>query len=659
MGRLSFPIFALVCALALTVSANQVHDKTYKTLNGKASCTRLMNDHEQIGCQSPRKGASGVLFKIDDASDVNVLLYSAPKDEYVPLIAYSVFSKNTSIAPLLRSDLITGMLVYDDSSSQGLSFSPDSVLPNANEGLPYGTQGTPNVNWNPVGGGFNRFQANFSEGLMFLDFDVPIFYLTSDDNATVFSCYNAHNQIVNGVLPKYPQCGIELNSFMWGAGDSRTCMRRALCDALSNQSPYGYLRSPNATEEVVMVTAKLDSSAFFHDLSYGAEADASGLIVALAAAELLGRTANNASRSLPRNIMFSLFHGEAFGYIGSSRMAWDMNLNNNPLPLNKVSHFVELGQLALVQSNTVHVHSFNSNSAKVVQAKDALTAASASLTGPTINALSATELPPASLRAFLQEMSGPARTAFGGVVLTDYDATGFENQAFHSHLDKAANIQFADNSSAVVTQLCTLSAVVAKSAWMLAANTTSITMPDTAADCALVASLLQCLTKDQSCPLVASMVGSVGPAGSPMSRYIGVANGGLDRSTYFLLNVLAWALASNRNASIDAAACVPVNRPPSPQPYRLRNGACVLTNTYSWPALSPAFYADGSNLRPSYNPRYSTWTEARWGSVSMRIFLVDSPSAQATILGGGVIMLVFCFALVYGMQKVIVVSPRT
>jgi hypothetical protein len=36
------------------------------------------------------------------------------------------------------------------------------------------------------------------------------------------------------------------------------------------------VRSPNATDEVVMVTAKLDSAAFFHDLSFGAEADASG-----------------------------------------------------------------------------------------------------------------------------------------------------------------------------------------------------------------------------------------------------------------------------------------------------------------------------------------------------------------------------------------------
>ena len=30
--------------------------------------------------------------------------------------------------------------------------------------------------------------------------------------------------------------------------------------------------------------------------------------------------------------------------------------------------------------------------------------------------------------------------------------------------------------------------------------------------------------------------------------------------------------------------------------------------------------------------RYSTWTEARWGSVSMRMFLVDSPSQQVTKL---------------------------
>lgn len=132
----------------------------------------------------------------------------------------------------------------------------------------------------------------------------------------------------------------------------------------------------------------------------------------------------------------------------------------------------------------------------------------------------------------------------------------------------------------------------------------------------------------------------------------------MDKATLFLLDTLAYALAYDRNASIDSGSCVPVNKPPNPQYYKLNSGTCVYSTTFSWPALSPAFYPDGSNLRPSYSSRFSTWTEARWGSVSMRVFLVDSPSAQATILGGGVVMLVFSFALVFLLQKILVVTPR-
>ncbi len=42
---------------------------------------------------APRKGASGALFKIAVPSDVNNLLYNAPKDEYIPLVASSVFAQ--------------------------------------------------------------------------------------------------------------------------------------------------------------------------------------------------------------------------------------------------------------------------------------------------------------------------------------------------------------------------------------------------------------------------------------------------------------------------------------------------------------------------------------------------------------------------------------
>ena len=98
------------------------------------------------------------------------------------------------------------------------------------------------------------------------------------------------------------------------------------------------------------------------------------------------------------------------------------------------------------------------------------------------------EMPPASLRSFLEEMVGTAQQgSFGGVVATGFGGTGFANMRYHSHLDNAANIQYTGNGSAAVTYLCKLAAVVAKSAWALAAETTAnFTMPDESPDCNLV-----------------------------------------------------------------------------------------------------------------------------------------------------------------------------
>lgn len=53
---------------------------------------------------------------------------------------------------------------------------------------------------------------------------------------------------------------------------------------------------------------------------------------------------------LAKNIMFILFNGEAYDYIGSSRVAYDMEMQNFPndiikLQQNHVGLFVELSQI--------------------------------------------------------------------------------------------------------------------------------------------------------------------------------------------------------------------------------------------------------------------------------------------------------------------------
>lgn len=69
---------------------------------------------------------------------------------------------------------------------------------------------------------------------------------------------------------------------------------------------------------IVMAVTAMDSSALFHDLAFGADSTASGIIAVLAAADALSRSSVSVS-TLPRQILFGVFQGEQWGRIGSRR----------------------------------------------------------------------------------------------------------------------------------------------------------------------------------------------------------------------------------------------------------------------------------------------------------------------------------------------------
>ena len=74
-------------------------------------------------------------------------------------------------------------------------------------------------------------------------------------------------------------------------------------------------------KEVVMITAAMDSNAFFHDLAKGADANMSGAIAVLAAIDALTSVDRT---DWTRQPLFMLFEGESWGYAGSK--AWVADL---------------------------------------------------------------------------------------------------------------------------------------------------------------------------------------------------------------------------------------------------------------------------------------------------------------------------------------------
>ena len=67
---------------------------------------------------------------------------------------------------------------------------------------------------------------------------------------------------------------------------------------------------------IVMVSAPMDATGFFHPIAMGADADTSAVVALLAAAEAIGKLAN---RTFEKDVIFALFNAEAWGYAGSQR----------------------------------------------------------------------------------------------------------------------------------------------------------------------------------------------------------------------------------------------------------------------------------------------------------------------------------------------------
>ncbi len=74
---------------------------------------------------------------------------------------------------------------------------------------------------------------------------------------------------------------------------------------------------------MLLVSAKLDSSALVHDYASGASAK-TGLVLALAIAHALSQSRTQPLATLPKHVVFGFWDAEQWGFAGSSRFAQDL-----------------------------------------------------------------------------------------------------------------------------------------------------------------------------------------------------------------------------------------------------------------------------------------------------------------------------------------------
>uniref|UniRef100_A0A8C1LTD1 Nicastrin n=1 Tax=Cyprinus carpio TaxID=7962 RepID=A0A8C1LTD1_CYPCA len=217
-----------------------------------------------------------------------------------------------------------------------------------------------------------------------------------------------------------------------------------LCDPLSDFNVWTSTRPLNssakghaANESVVIAAARLDGRSFFWEQAPAAEGTVSGIITLLAAIQALYPVTQEAPP--PRNIFFTFFQGEAFDYIGSSKMVYDMEKNDFVIDLKNVHSILEIGQVGLHSGRSLWMHSDpvsrknDSVNEAVSEMMNRMESAAAGLSVSVGHPSFSQPLPPSSLQRFLR--AGP----IPGLVLADHQKS-FSNRYYESMYDDAENL---------------------------------------------------------------------------------------------------------------------------------------------------------------------------------------------------------------------------
>lgn len=420
-------------------------------------------------------------------------LNSQPTFSIIAVLEATLFNQS-NLDLLQKTHRVNGILLMPTNMIKAMN-SPDVTYPNK----AYGLYPSSSYEWNPNG-----------TGLSYVNFDYPIFRL---DNNQVELIENATRTNKDSGY-KFPLNGLEMSAFMWAAHDSQTCLRRGFCDPLGGQSVYSSLQTllPEERKKTILVTSTLDSSAFFHEDALGGDAFTTSVVAALAVADALNRSN---LLSYKKNVIFSFFNAEAWGFSGSKKFVHDLNAfgcikidANDPftcldpkqsiialhnLSFASLEYIIDFNQVAGLHypssDGTLFLHMDNQpneQSSYLAHIFFEIAKNSSAETNFMKNAVpdptSGPGLPPGSLMTFLA-----ANRSIAGIMISDFKDK-FANPYFFSAYDNSVNIDL-DRTTRVI---CQLSDIAAKTIYLLATESTLDPMPlfNFGSNCTLV-SLVQ------------------------------------------------------------------------------------------------------------------------------------------------------------------------
>lgn len=624
-------------------------------------------------------GAVGVVQMIDGIGDAKWIITEALAGPYMAVVNTSLFDDVIELF-MENPEKIAGVLVYDEkeNSNRAMSFSQESQCPNEYASDPESQCSAKSV-WNKKG-----------TGLLRRDIPFPILFLSIEHNEEINQIEECYKRFNMYNTQTGPLCSIEISSFMFAAVDSELCMRRSMstsfltptriCDPIGDYNVYYSLfprvqKKEGAKESVTLVTARVDSASLFDGISPGASSSVVGLVTLVSTAAILSKMIPAADADkYDHNIIFTLFNGEAFDYIGSQRIAYDLSKGkwpaHAPLSPDDIKLHVEVGQIGGSLQNQDSVTPNAKWPMYAYTPNDPLHSSILEFTnGMTTNYNRFNEsivpkftpnIPPSSIHSFRRILN---RTeTLPEIVLVDFEDE-FTNMYYNSALDEYyqtgyeyRNISIDNNGTFKSTEELIASGVMNETDMQVKISRLSTALALTlykrvvdaeytgnlSASAHLVDEMLYCYTRSQACPLMQAVEYGYSDldklTATPPMMYAGVTKYSTNLATFagHLLAILAGA-----EVEANETSCKKIEKPGYEYYWLMgwnHTGVCLQTTMNMSDAVSPAFTIEGYNLKSGL---YSSWTESVWRKMSARMFV------SAT--GAGVVS-----ATIYGVSSVIV-----
>ncbi|KAF3445173.1 hypothetical protein FNV43_RR14867 [Rhamnella rubrinervis] len=639
-------IFHLRLSLAgqtnLMESVPDLQNSMYKVVDGYP-CVRLLNLSGEIGCSNPgRDKVVAPIIRLKNAyklSQLSAILLSMDEIQ-------NFFERISSDSTFARN--VGGVLIESGSELQNIlkGFSPAEKFPQA-EFSPYRSI---NYKWNPIG-----------SGIMWNAYNFPVFLLSDSSTLAVQEEVVRNGKSEKPYTAVVAEFDLVMQTMKAGTHSSESCLKEETCLPLGGYSVWSSLRpisnsSLDQSKPIILTMASMDSASFFRDKSLGAESPISGLIALMAAVDALSLVDD--LDDLSKQLVFLVFTGEAWGYLGSRRFLLELDVQSDAvrgLNYSLLEMVVEVGSVG--KGFNQGVHNFYAHNTGVSSAAsetlDALKRAQDTLKSENISVSSANTsnpgIPPSSLMAFLKKNS-----LTSGVVLEDFD-TVFSNKFYHSHLDGLSNI----NSSSIVAA----ASLLARTLYILASDTKDISSSSlnmVKVNVSLVEELMGCLLGCEpglSCELVKKYIS---PSNTCPSHYVGVMIDEPNSTPYpgyvsdvsrFVWNFLADRTSIQKeNTSSECSqdcrskggVCISAETD--------GKGVCVVSTTRYVPAYSTRLKfqsgtwivlpSDSSDPMGMLDP---IWTESNWNAIGLRVYTVQSVSYDRLVLLGGIAITVLAY----------------